>query len=918
MRRTLIVSGVASATSAALVVSTIVLSHAIDDRHAATTMNLNAAVRKVAVLRGFIPELSGSAARTVPRLWQRQLAELTPILAKIPAFNAESGALKARILEENEAIGALFANLSREAAATAGGDREIVAGQLDVRTASMASDILAINDLAATYIIRQKSIVLVVMASAVATLAAVIVALLIVLQRRVVSPVLRLQRAVARFSGGESDEPIEISGTSEVTALATGFDFMRQSLRQRMAELDAARSIIAKENETLAQRVEQSTAELRTLNRELQQAGQAKDLFLATMSHEIRTPMNGVVGLVEVLAHSELSEHQADLVTAIRQSAATLLAIIDDILDYSKIEAGRLDIEYKPLSIADLTEGLCTSLMTVAASRGVDLSVYVSPEVPELVLSDDLRLRQVIYNLIGNAIKFSAAKGEKRGRVDVRVEVVEEASPLLLSFRISDNGIGMAPDTLKRLFLPFTQGEASTTRLFGGTGLGLTICRRLVTLMNGEIKVESELGAGATFTVVLPFELPAEQPAPILPDISGVACVIVASATRDFANVRSYLEHAGAQVHVAADVAEAATQAASLAACVVVQGVAPGAFSADALHRAFAAAPGARHLVLMPGDHTHVRVRDHDVVVVEGNTLRRKPLLRAVAVAAGRSSPEAVQPATANPRVHEVTPPSTEEARAAGRLILVAEDDELNQKVIIQQLELLGYAQEMAGDGEDALRMWRDGSYGLLLTDLHMPKMDGYTLAESIRQTEDAEHRPHTPIIALTANALRGEMSRIKSAGMDDYLTKPVPLKLLDEVLRKWLPAGAGARDVKTGHAEVAVPADLDLDVLRTVVGGDSAVMRDFLGRWSVSASGQMKELREALGSRDFARTAAIAHRLKSPSRSVGALRMGALCAELEELANSHNDVAAAERLALMEDALSTVTSLITDFLKRP
>ncbi|MBU6490411.1 MAG: PAS domain S-box protein, partial [Burkholderiales bacterium] len=239
-------------------------------------------------------------------------------------------------------------------------------------------------------------------------------------------------------------------------------------------------------------------------------ASRAKSAFLATMSHEIRTPMNGVIGMIEVLSQTPLSTDQGDMVTTVRESANALLTLIDDILDFSKIEAGRLHIECVPLSIAHLVDGLCHSLKHVAERAGVTLEKSVSPDVPKVVLSDDTRLRQVLYNLVGNAIKFSGGRPNKRGAVTVGVDASPHPSMpgrVLIRFSVTDNGIGMSAETLPKLFKPFTQAEASTTRRFGGTGLGLAICRRLCEMMGGDVSVQSEPGSGSTFIVSLPLEI---------------------------------------------------------------------------------------------------------------------------------------------------------------------------------------------------------------------------------------------------------------------------------------------------------------------------------------------------------------------------------------------------------------------------
>lgn len=653
--------------------------------------------------------------------------------------------------------------------------------------------------------------------------------------------------------------------------------------------------------------------ELTRARSDAEQANRAKSAFLATMSHEIRTPMNGVMGMIEVLAHSRLSEHQADLVRTIRESAGTLLVIIDDILDFSKIEAGRLEFERQPISIGDLIEGLCNSMVTVASAKDVDLDVFVSPDIPDYVLSDDVRLRQVIYNLVGNAIKFSAGRPEKRGHVYVRVEV-QTPSPLRLSFQIEDNGIGIPAEALKDLFTPFTQAEISTTRLFGGTGLGLAICKRLADLMDGEIEVTSSPGVGSVFTVRLPFELASEPRQRPRPDIAECDCILIDNGVINASDLRAYLEHAGADVQIVKTVDEAAQAALHLGTVVVVQGSAYEDFSEEALHRAFAAAPDARHLVIMRRPQQHVRIRLPDVVIIDGDALRRDVFLRAVAVAAGFASPEMVQDSPQQSFPKQAEPPSVADARTAGTLILIAEDDETNQKVILRQLALLGYAAEVAVNGKEALRLWRDGKYALLLTDLHMPEMDGYTLASTIRLEEESGH--HMPILALTANALHGEANRARMAGVDEYLTKPVKLDLLKSALDRWMPASSAAALHLSASSNVGhVDEILNVEVLKSLVGSEEAIIRELLEHFLLAARTAENEIRDACEHADYKKVSAVAHKLKSSSRSVGAVPLGDLCAELENAGKAEHGVTIEQCRTRVETAIAAVEARISELL---
>ena len=546
-----------------------------------------------------------------------------------------------------------------------------------------------------------------------------------------------------------------------------------------------------------------ATRQLEQARADAEAASRAKSAFLATMSHEIRTPMNGVIGMIEVLSQTPLSGDQGDMVTTIRESANALLTLIDDILDFSKIEAGRLHIERVPVSIGHLVDGLCHSLKTVAERAGVKLTKSVSPDVPPVVLSDDTRLRQVLYNLVGNAIKFSGGRAEKPGAVTVTVETAPHADDprrAQVTFKVADNGIGMSADTLPKLFKPFTQAEASTTRRFGGTGLGLAICRRLCELMGGEVSAQSELGAGSTFIVTLPFEI---------------------------------------------------------------------GELADDMRALSPASGGARGA---------------------------KP------IASGGPAPSVAQ------------------ARELGRLILVAEDDAINQKVILRQLGLLGHVAEIAGDGREALALWRANRYALLLTDLHMPEMDGYELVETIRREEAPGTR--LPIVALTANAVQGEAARAKAVGMDGYLTKPLQLARLQAVLDSHFPAQAAPAQAEPAPAAAPEPVHehaVDIDVLKGIVGDDPDIVRELLSDYQQSVGRLAAELRAHCDAGRGREAGAIAHKLKSSSRSVGALTLGDLCAELENagkagdlalLANWAKQFDAA--LAAVEDSLEQLLAAET------
>ena len=673
-------------------------------------------------------------------------------------------------------------------------------------------------------------------------------------------------------------------------------------------------------NLELESRVRTRTNELDLARNEAERANRAKSAFLATMSHEIRTPMNGVIGMVDVLSSSQLSAQQADAVKTIRTSAFSLLALIDDILDFSKIEAGRMDLERSPVALTDLIESVCTTLLPVAADKDVKLSLFISPSVPAQVWADPTRLRQILFNLAGNAIKFSAGRPNRQGRVSVRVDCAAGSHSKIV-LRFIDNGIGIAPEALSHLFSAFTQAEASTTRRFGGTGLGLAICKRLVTLMKGDIDVQSSLGEGTTFTVTLPAVLVDEGAERSGPDLSGVDCIVMGTEIEP-ADMRAYLEHAGARVHLVSDRDAAIERAIALKDPVLIQYSVRGGPSPDVLREAFASMPHVRHLLISHGRRKGARKTAPDVVILDADFLRCAPLLHAVAVAAGRCSPDAFQERDVAKPV-AVAPPSIAEARAQGQLLLIAEDDEINKKVILRQIELLGYAAEIADNGADALRLWRAGDYALLLTDLNMPEMDGYVLAETIRREEAQSgwtKKGRMPILAFTANALRGEAVRAQAAGMDDYLTKPLQLHLLKAALAKWLPkscATAIQGDGSEAPRAVQETPVIDITVLERLVGPEPEIVRELLAKYQASAAHMGNELRDARNANDLRQIGTIVHKLKSGSRSVGALPLGDLCAEVENACRTGSGEGISEGVTQIEAALRVIDEKINELLER-
>ncbi|OYD82650.1 hybrid sensor histidine kinase/response regulator [Azospirillum brasilense] len=644
-----------------------------------------------------------------------------------------------------------------------------------------------------------------------------------------------------------------------------------------------------------------------------EQTTTAKSAFLATMSHEIRTPMNGVLGMLELLERTPLDGGQRDTVATMRESATSLLRIIDDILDFSKVEAGKMDLEQVPVSIPALVEGVADTLAPAARAKGLTLLTYVDPAIPPALIGDPVRLRQILFNLCGNAIKFT-----ERGRIVVQAALAartddDSQGGTRLRIEVADTGIGISETARRQLFQPFTQAESSTARRFGGTGLGLSISRRLVALMGGAIGVDSAPGTGSTFWVELTLSAAADpappkpKPEPTAaseePDLSDLTVLVGLPDTEERRIVARYLEAAGARV-LAAGQPDALAEQARMAQA--ERGALNVVVVDEALHTPAAAqAPQllgrrvgeAQVPTVLLQDPTAIGGRLADGAVPVSRPVRRAHLVHAVAVAAGRALTDAAPPDGPPPAAPCAPAPLSPErviaeAEALGRLILVAEDNAINRKVLQMQLTALGHTAELTTGGADALAALGRRRYALLLTDIQMPEVDGFELTRRIRAAERATGA-HLPIIALTANAAPADIESYRAAGMDEALSKPLDLVKLDAALARFLPPMVAdpAAPRPSSPPPESPPVDLppsnlppiNFDALRQLCGDDRSLMEELLNDFVGIGRHIADEVADAVTARNATAIRAGAHNLKGCSRNAGAKPLGDAAQALEQ-----------------------------------